>query len=192
MNEVQSPTMNSGTKLLQSVTEEEAIDGEALGLPMNDIEGGDGNNPRTKGQGGNTTNTPSDVKTRSSKQTRPSYYSGYVPKTPTIGGSTLTTTTTTTVPAPKTQSSTITAETTTSMDNTTESSSPSTPTAIDPITNGGLDIHEVPLRDKSNEVHSYSRQISLISFQSTNGDVNDISSSALAVHADMLLSPEGM
>ena len=188
MNQEKSP---GGGKYLQSVTEDEATDGENffIGVPMSEILG--------------ETNPPNkNAKSGSSKQTRPSYYSGYVPrgtKTASSPRDTLTS-----------NNQTISATNTTS----TESMSPET-AKMEFI--GQIDKPEInnkselltavtytptihPLdkpeltRDTTNnsDLKFMSRQGSLMSFSSSNGaDPCDLSSSALAYHSDMLLSPEG-
>lgn len=186
MNQEKNP-VGSG-KYLQSVTEEEEVDVETLGLSLIDI--GDVSPPNQ-----NTTNNEiTQTSTSRSKQTRPSYYAGYVPKTPKSSKGTTTLAAVASSPiknpgihsTPQTTSSTIT-DTKASVE-TIKTPSSSTPPME---TKDPVEIQEGPTRDKmsNNDLPNYSRQSSLISFS---GDSNDMSSSALAIHSDMYLSPEGM
>jgi hypothetical protein len=179
-NPTKSMEPEKSGKFLQSVTEEEAIDVEGLGLSLTDT--GDVNSPPAQNKGGSSNRM---------KQTRPSYYAGYVPKTSSSSskGATIAagTTAAPTVDSTKAKSLAVATDTTTSLE--TDSSSP---LSIEETNETAVEIiKEVPIRDTNSNGFpgTYSRQSSLISF--SGGDVNDMSSSALAVHADMLLSPEG-
>jgi hypothetical protein len=158
----------SNGKLLQSVIEDAAADEEsAVGLPLQDFDMIDVKKSKVG------------LPSNRSKTNRPSYYSGYVPKTSSNRNSSLMKTN------PDASTATQTVE------------NGEVPKSVDTTANPAYSLGTKSVTEsdttQNNTEEIMSRQNSIISFSSNAADPCNISSSALglASHTDMLLSPEG-